>query len=103
MLRSYRWPGNVRELQNVIEHAIVLGSTDMVLPDDLPSDLFEGGSALPNYHQVLNATKRELLERAFAGGDYKKAAALLGLYPTYLYRLLRNLKLMHLLKDRQDL
>ena len=89
----------------MIEHAIVLGSTDMVLPDDLPADLFEGGGALPNYHQVLNATKRDLLERAFAlaDGGYKETAALLGLYPTYMYRLLRNLKLMHLLKDRQDL
>src|SRR5262249_53897444 len=28
MLMNYDWPGNVRELQNVIERAVVLGSTD---------------------------------------------------------------------------
>jgi transcriptional regulator with PAS, ATPase and Fis domain len=103
MLMNYDWPGNVRELQNAIERAIVLGSTDIVLPEDLPAELFESGSAdelLPDYQQVLNATKRDLIEKAFArtDGDYKKAAELLGLNATYIYRLLHNLKLTHLLK-----
>jgi DNA-binding NtrC family response regulator len=103
MLLAYDWPGNVRELQNVIERAVVLGSTDMVLPEDLPSDLFESGNndgPLPKYQEVLNATKRDLLEKAFArgGGDYKQAAAILGLNPRYVYRLLHNLKLTHLLR-----
>jgi transcriptional regulator with GAF, ATPase, and Fis domain len=103
MLVNHDWPGNVRELQNAIERAIVLGSTDIVLPEDLPSELFESGSngsPLPNYQEVLNATKRDLVEKAVArsDGDYKKAAELLGLNPTYIYRLLHNLKLTHLLK-----
>ena len=34
-LRAYDWPGNVRELENAIERAVVLGSTDEILPDDL--------------------------------------------------------------------
>ena len=102
MLRAYDWPGNVRELQNIIERAVVLGSTDMLVPEDLPAELFESGSGeMPsaNYQEVLNATKRDLLEKAFArsGGDYKQAAALLGLSPRYIYRLLHNLKLTHLL------
>ena len=33
---QYSWPGNVRELENAIEHAIVLGLTDEILPEDLP-------------------------------------------------------------------
>lgn len=40
MLLNYDWPGNVRELQNAIERAIVLGLTDLVLPDDLPAELY---------------------------------------------------------------
>src|SRR5262249_30794212 len=90
MLINYDWPGNVRELQNVIERAIVLGSSDLVVPEDLPAELFESGSdgtVLPKFQEVLNATKRDLLEKAFsrANGDYKQAAVLLGLNPTYIY------------------
>jgi Nif-specific regulatory protein len=35
-LTNYDWPGNVRELENAIERAVVLGSSDMILPEDLP-------------------------------------------------------------------
>ena len=34
-LLQYDWPGNVRELENAIERAVVLGSTEAILPDDL--------------------------------------------------------------------
>ena len=34
---QYSWPGNVRELENAIEHAIVMGLTDEILPEDLPN------------------------------------------------------------------
>jgi transcriptional regulator with PAS, ATPase and Fis domain len=40
-LLSYDWPGNVRELENAIEHAIVLGTTDQLLPEDLPDSVLE--------------------------------------------------------------
>jgi len=33
---SYDWPGNVRELQNALERAVVMGKTDLILPEDLP-------------------------------------------------------------------
>ena len=33
-LARYDWPGNVRELENAIERAVVLGSTEMILPED---------------------------------------------------------------------
>ena len=41
ILMSYDWPGNVRELENAIEHAIVMGSVEEVLPEDLPETLME--------------------------------------------------------------
>jgi transcriptional regulator with PAS, ATPase and Fis domain len=34
-LVRYPWPGNVRQLENAIERAVVLGSTDLVVPEDL--------------------------------------------------------------------
>ena len=33
MLMQYSWPGNIRELENAIEHAIVMGLTDEILPE----------------------------------------------------------------------
>ncbi|GJM44904.1 MAG: acetoacetate metabolism regulatory protein AtoC [Gemmatimonadota bacterium] len=38
-LMAYHWPGNVRELKNVIERAILLESTDVILPEHLPMEL----------------------------------------------------------------
>jgi two-component system response regulator PilR (NtrC family) len=35
-LEAYHWPGNVRELQNVIERAVALEQTPIVLPETLP-------------------------------------------------------------------
>src|SRR2546428_307177 len=35
-LMNYDWPGNVRELENAIERAVVLGSDELIRPEDLP-------------------------------------------------------------------
>src|SRR5207253_402136 len=40
-LLGYNWPGNVRELENAIERATVLGTTDLILPEDLPEAIVE--------------------------------------------------------------
>jgi len=40
-LVNYDWPGNVRELENAIERAVVLGSTDQLLAEDLPEAVLE--------------------------------------------------------------
>jgi Nif-specific regulatory protein len=96
-LSNYRWPGNVRELQNVIEGAVVMGSTDMVLPEDLREVVLE--SAEPDriqagkYHESVRECKRRLLIDAIerAGGNLAEAARALGLNVTYLHRLIRNL------------
>ena len=38
-MEAYRWPGNVRELENVIERAVALETTPVVLPESLPSQI----------------------------------------------------------------
>ena len=60
------------------------------------------GAALPNYHEALNKPKRDLVERAFnhAREILKQAASLLGISQAHVYRLLDNLDLKHLLRDR---
>jgi transcriptional regulator with GAF, ATPase, and Fis domain len=98
LLMQYSWPGNVRELENAIEHAIVMGLTDEILLEDLPSALLEeqsSGLAAARYHDTLNQTKKQLVLVALdeAKGSYVEAARLLGIHPKYLHRLIRNLNL----------
>jgi transcriptional regulator with GAF, ATPase, and Fis domain len=98
LLMGYSWPGNVRELENAIEHAIVLGLTEEILPEDLPNGILEEQSAElagARYHDVLNQSKKELILNALqeAKGNYPDAARLLGVHPKYLHRLARNLNL----------
>jgi Nif-specific regulatory protein len=104
LLMQYSWPGNIRELENAIEHAIVLGLTDEILPEDLPEALLEGQSsemtAAARYHNTLNQTKKQLVITAMdeAKGSHIEAARRLGIHPKYLHRLIKNLNLKPELK-----
>lgn len=98
LLMQYSWPGNVRELENAIEHAIVLGLTDEILPEDLPEAMLEEQSsevAAALYHNTLHQTKKQLVITAMndAKGNHIEAARLLGIHPKYLHRLIKNLNL----------
>jgi len=98
LLTRYSWPGNVRELENAIEHAIVLGLTEEILPEDLPIGILEEQSAElseEKYHRVINDAKRDLIRSSLgeAKGNFPEAARLLGIHPKYLHRLVRNLNL----------
>jgi two-component system response regulator HydG len=103
-LRNYDWPGNVRELENAIERAVVLGTTDRILLDDLPESLLESEPAATapgtKYHDAVTHTKKQLILNAMqqAKGNYTEAAKVLGVHPNYLHRLIRNLNLKDLLK-----
>jgi two-component system response regulator PilR (NtrC family) len=45
LLATYSWPGNVRELENVIERAVALEQTALVLPESLPTNVRSGGES----------------------------------------------------------
>ncbi|HEY0004818.1 MAG TPA: sigma 54-interacting transcriptional regulator [Pyrinomonadaceae bacterium] len=104
LLLNYDWPGNVRELENAIERAVVLGSTEHILPEDLPEALLETESdqGLPatQYHEAVTELKRQLILKAMdqSAGNFTEAARLLGLHPNYLHRLIRNMNLREALK-----
>jgi Nif-specific regulatory protein len=103
-LTSYDWPGNVRELENAIERAVVLGTTEMILPDDLPEAALETATpttgGVSNYHDAVTEAKKQLILKAVeqASGNYTEAAKLLGVHPNYLHRLIRNMNLRPELK-----
>ncbi len=105
LLRNYDWPGNVRELENAIERALVLGSSDMILPEDLPESLLERPSTPEmteaKYHAAVKELKRRLILDAVeqTRGSYADAARVLGVHPNYLHRLIRNLELKEVLKE----
>jgi transcriptional regulator with GAF, ATPase, and Fis domain/pSer/pThr/pTyr-binding forkhead associated (FHA) protein len=106
LLCQYSWPGNVRELENAMERAVVLGVSDLVLPEELPETLFEAAplSAGTRYHSSVTQSKRESILEAYAqgNGDYKIAARILGLHPNYLLRLVRNLGLREEINRQQS-
>jgi Nif-specific regulatory protein len=102
-ITSYDWPGNVRELENAMERALVLGSSDSILPEDLPEAVVEAGAspaADANYLGNLREHKRELILDALrkANGNYIAAAKTLGVHPNSLLRLIRNLDLKSAMK-----
>jgi transcriptional regulator with PAS, ATPase and Fis domain len=105
VLRSYDWPGNVRELENAIEHAVVLGSSEMILAEDLPEALqTKWAEVSPReagmLQHAVNSAKRAAIKRAYelSKQDHNEAARLLGVHPNYLYRLLHNLNLQPFIK-----
>lgn len=97
-LTAYDWPGNVRELENTIERAIVLGTTEWILPEDLPEAVLETkmtGGSMTTYHEAVVQNKKQIILRALedAQKNHAEAARLLGIHPNYLQRLIRNLNL----------
>jgi Nif-specific regulatory protein len=96
-LMSYHWPGNVRELENALERALVLGSSDTILAEELPETILEAAQAVPtvagNYYREIADFKKQLILHALrqADSNYVQAAQTLGLHPNSLLRLIRNL------------
>ena len=102
-LQSYSWPGNVRELENAIERAVVMGSADMVLAEDLPEPIRESRPAAVSasmYEEAVEAAKRQVVLQAFeqVDHDHEAAAKILGLHPNYLHKLIRTMNLKPALK-----
>ena len=95
LLSAYGWPGNVRELQHVVERAVALSSSGMILADDLPTEIRAETLAppeLPKTRMTLDELKRWYVNRALeeTGGNKVRAAELLGIDRRTLYRILER-------------
>jgi Nif-specific regulatory protein len=104
-LKAHDWPGNVRDLENAIERAVVLGSTDLIMAEDLPETVFEsaprGAGPIGGYHEAIRDEKMRIILAALdqTEGSFTEAAKLLGIHPNYLHRLVRNLDLRTAIKN----
>ena len=95
-LKRWSWPGNIRELQNVIERAVILSGSTLVLPaqDVQPATRRAGSSAKPAAtfkHAEREAIIRALRESGGVIAGPKGAAARLGLNRTTLHSQMQRL------------
>ncbi len=93
MLQSYAWPGNVRELENALERAAILTPGRSIDVDALPDRVRERKSAPLVSDRAPHNPTMETVERAYIlwvlqseGGNKTRAAEILGIDPSTLYR-----------------
>ncbi len=108
-IAAYSWPGNVRELQNAMERAVILAAGPIIELADLPEKVVrarEKNASLPMQEDqkpvaadddrrrelAQIADNRERLTKALelAQDNREKAAALLGMSRTTLWRKMRQ-------------
>lgn len=71
-LEAYDWPGNVRELENAIERAVALGTTELIIPEDLPEavlDMLAAVEAGGGYHHTVREEKKRAILAALGRGQ----------------------------------
>lgn len=99
LMCAYDWPGNVRQLENAIERAVVMGSTELIEPGDLPKTILENKvtdrRSQKSFREATTEAQRELITKTLqqTGNNYTEAAKLLGIHPNNLHRIIRRLKL----------
>ncbi len=100
-LQRYRWPGNVRELQNVIERAVLLGKSDLIGLEDLPTDLAAAGPVsveaigTRTLKQALEGPERQIILDVLEANNWNRhaTAEALGINRTTLYKKMKRLGL----------
>ncbi len=89
-LTTHDFPGNIRELENMIEQAVALAGNGLIQRDDLPLAPASrpGPSAGRTLADVVDVAEKTAIETALrdAEGSREKAAELLGISPTTLWR-----------------
>jgi DNA-binding NtrC family response regulator len=92
LLAGCEWRGNIRELSNAIERAVIFATGSELLPADLPEPVRGATPRDPEWPLELDSATREF-ERAHilrvieqCAGNKRKAAKLLGIGATSLYR-----------------
>lgn len=102
ILMEYNWPGNVRELKNVVERIMALNDADEIKLEHLPKEMKGILPDIPVFKTTagdrkfvsLEELEKEYLKEVlkFTGGNKSKAAKILGIHPTSLFRKLKQKK-----------
>lgn len=90
-LMDYTWPGNVRELENCVERTMILLDSDKITEKDISLIIHSDISAREERtlkDLEINAI-RDVIKRC--GGNKVKAAKMLGIHPSTLYRKMKRL------------
>ncbi|MBI2687630.1 MAG: sigma-54-dependent Fis family transcriptional regulator [Acidobacteria bacterium] len=99
MLEEYYWPGNVRELRNLIERIVIMNPQTRIDARHIPINpsrrsVFD--AEMPQFaslQEVREAAEREYIAKKLeeARGNISRAAELLGLERSHLYKKMRAL------------
>ena len=97
VLRAYDWPGNVRELENALERAAVVAPGAAIEQAHLPERVRERPEVRLVGEAHLGNPTMDVIERAYIqwvlqaeGGNKTRAAEVLGIDPSTLYRKLNR-------------
>ncbi len=92
-LMKYDWPGNVRELENALERAAAVTEGTEIRPAHLPERVIEAPAPrlvddLPPPNPAMEVIERAYIEWVLRaeGGNKSRAAEVLGIDPSTLYR-----------------
>jgi len=112
-LRSYQWPGNVRQLRNCLERAVLLSNEGVITANELPPEVARLNGSMPyvpapdasfagspasgampaagNTGSLRDVEKQQIIAALEKVGWHRgKAAEILGISPSTLYRRLRD-------------
>nr|MBN2278410.1 sigma-54-dependent Fis family transcriptional regulator [candidate division Zixibacteria bacterium] len=99
-LHKYDWPGNVRELENCIERAVLFSRAESIGISDFPKKVIEGRSQTVISRDEPETPTLESIEKAYiyyimnqADGKKSRAAKMLGIDSSTLYRKLQRYKM----------
>ena len=92
---SLPWKGNIRELDNVLERAMILGNGEWISAADLPGQQVDDAeyNAEDNLTRAVELYEKSHIQRTLdkAAGDKMRAAELMGLSLSTLYRKIEKL------------
>ncbi len=108
LLMRFRWPGNIRQLENIILRAVNTSRDGIIKPEDLSPEISRpsnSGSVLPSIRQTSTRADHELLLTDIekitilkallqSGNNISKAAIMLGMSKSTLYRRINKYQLL---------
>ncbi|MCP4150401.1 MAG: sigma-54-dependent Fis family transcriptional regulator [bacterium] len=103
LLVTHRWQGNIRELKNTVKSIIPFKTNDTIDVDDLSSAIVGGGKEMGNKVVPLEENIKDHIVKVIkiAGFNLTRAAELLGISRSRLYRNIDRYGLKHLIDQER--